>query len=74
MSEGLIKTIVICVTVFASVLVASLAAIAILKGDGSESQIVTMMVGLPMLLITAGGPILATLLHMKLGGPQQPTA
>lgn len=54
MPPELIKTAIICATVLLSVLIAGLALIAIIKGDGSESLIVTMMVGLPTLLLQGG--------------------
>lgn len=57
MSEKLIATIIICVTVAFVAIIGGLVAIAVLKGDGSEAQIVTMMIGLPTALMLAAGPI-----------------
>lgn len=54
MNQVLAKTAIICATIFFSVLILGLAAIAILKGDGSESLIVTMMVGMPTLFLQGG--------------------
>lgn len=67
MTERLMMTIVICVTVAFCTLIGSLAYIAIHQDGGSETTIVTMMVGLPALFIASGIPVFQHLFATKLG-------
>lgn len=63
MSEGLIKTIIICVTVFLCSLVLGLCSIAIIRDDGSEAQIVTGLLAVVAIIV----PIAYVLVQHWLG-------
>lgn len=65
MDKGIAKVVIVCFTVMMVALFGCLSAIAIMRDSNSESQIVTVMVGLPAILVASIAPIVQTYLHKQ---------